>query len=428
MTTRRTGRWWFATAGALLAGGAGAVTARPIPVALASVPVLYLVYARLFALEAVDLAVERSIAPTDPEPGDHVEVTVTVRNEGARPLADVRVVDGVPDAIEVVDGSPRFGTALRAGETQRFSYAVEAVRGQHGFEAATVAVRDVSGAVERELTVGPETVLTAVPPLSTVPSADVTSAYTGDELTDSGGSGLSFHSVRQHRHGDPMNRVEWNRLARTGDLSTVRYREERAAQVVLVVDVRPEAYWSHAAEERHAVERSVSAAGQLFTALQAAGDRVGVTTIGPETCWLPPGAGRDHAVRAQRLLATHEAFSYRPPESGRTRRELSIEPTHESVDVAALRARVPTDTQLVLFSPLCDDALVDAVGHLEEAGYPVTVVSPDPTGDGSRGERLAALQRTNRIRSLWSDGVTVYDWGPEASLATTLERDGRDRS
>lgn len=428
MTTRRTGRWWFATAGALLAGGVGALTTRPLPLALAAVAVCYVGFARTFALASADVTVERAVSSLDPDPGDTVTVTVTVTNEGPRQLADVRVVDGVPAALEVVDGSPRFGTALLPGETATFAYDVDVVRGQHGFEPVAVAVRDPSGAVERELTVETETILTAVPPLAAVPPAEATSRYVGDVTTEEGGSGLSFHSVRDHRAGDPMNRVDWNRLARTGELTTVQFREERAAQVVLVVDARPEAYWSRASDERHAVERSVSAAGQLFSALQSAGDRVGVAALGPEPCWLPPGAGRDHAAEARRLFATHEAFAYPPPDSDRARRELAIEPAHESVDLASLRARLPSDAQLVVFSPLCDDAVVAAVRRLDAAGYPVAVVSPDPTAEATRGERLARRQRRTRLRELGRERVAVYDWGPDESLADVLATEWRSRT
>lgn len=426
MTTRRTRRWWFATVAALLAGGVGAVTTRPLPFALAAVGVVYAAATRVDRPDATALALAREVSTNAPDPGDRVEVTVTLTNEGDRPLADVRVVDGVPDALEVVDGTPRHGTALRAGETTTYRYEVRAVRGQHGFEPATVVVRDTTGAREVETTAEVETILTTVPPLSAVPPAAETAPYTGNVTTDEGGSGLSVHSVRDHRPGDPMNRVDWNRLARTGDLATVRYREERAARVVLVVDARPEAFWSRAPDERHAVERSVSAAGQVFSALLSAGDRVGITALGPEAPWLPPRAGRDHAVRARRLLATHDAFAYAPPESERERRELAIEPGHTPVDVDGLRARIPADTGLVLFSPLCDDAVVDAVRRLVEYGYAVTVVAPDPTVDEGRGEALARLQRRNRVRTLGREGVTVFDWGPDERLSDALARGGRD--
>jgi uncharacterized repeat protein (TIGR01451 family) len=425
VTTRRTGRWWFATVAALTAGGVGALTTRATPFALAALAVVYATYARVVDPAPGALALEREVSASDPDPGERVEVTVTLANEGGRPLADVRVVDGVPDALEVVEGTPRHGTALRAGATTTYSYTVVAVRGQHGFDPATVVVRDPSGAGEVETTAENEMILTVVPPLSTVPPTEETLPYTGDVTTDEGGSGLSVHSVRDHRPGDPMNRVDWNRLARTGDLATVRFREERAARVVLVVDARPEAFWSRAPDERHAVEASVSAAGQVFSALLSAGDRVGITNLGPEQCWLPPRAGRDHAVRARRLLATHDAFAYAPPDSDRERRELAIEPEHEPVDVDALRARIPADTGLVLFSPLCDDAVVDAVRRLAEYGYDVTVVAPDPTVDGERGERHARLQRRNRVRELGRAGVTVFDWGPEESLADALATGGR---
>lgn len=416
---RETRRWWVAAFVALFGGATGVVTGRSLPLLVGVVGVVFATYARVGSPPDPTLALERALSDPEPSPGDAVRVTVTVRNEGGS-LADLRLVDGVPRALETVGGSPRHATALAPGDEASFSYTVLAERGQHRFEPMLVLARDPSGAVERESEIASETILSCQPPLTDVPLRSQTTQYTGQIATDTGGSGLEFHATREYRHGDPLSRIDWNRRARTGELTTVEFREERAAAVMLAIDSRAAAYFIPGPGQRHAVAHAVAAAGRVFAHLLDGGDRVGITTLGPEPCWLAPGAGTDHEHRARMLLASHPALSYEPPDDGLP--ELAIDPDHDPVDVGPLRRRLSTDTQVILFSPLCDDAVAVAARELAARGRAVTVVSPDVTDDDSSGHRLARIQRANRMHQLRSADVRVVDWPVEASFTAALAR------
>jgi uncharacterized protein (DUF58 family) len=418
---RRTRRWWFADAVVLLSVAVGAITAQSAPFLVAVVGVGFVTFARLWEPPVPSFRVDRDVSDPEPVPGDCVEITVTIHLEDG-PVTDVRIVDGVPAPLEVVDGSPRHATALRSGERVQFSYAVRARRGQFGFDHAIVLVRDPAGAFERELELETETILTCYPPLSEVPLRSQTTQYAGQIETDAGGEGLEFHGARGYRPGDDISRIDWNRLARTGELATVEFRQERAAAVVLVIDARPAAYWAPVDGERHAVERAVAAAGQVFAELHDHGDQVGITALGAEGCWLDPGSGNRHDYRARKLLATHPALSAVPPDDAPP--ELAIEPDHDSVDVGRLRQRLGADAQVIIFSPLADDAVSRAVRLLNTAGHAVTVISPDVTADGTHGQRLARLQRRNRIHHLREAGVRVIEWGPDRPLVAALAEAG----
>jgi uncharacterized protein (DUF58 family) len=63
-------------------------------------------------------------------------------------------------------------------------------------------------------------------------------------------------------------------------------------------------------------------------------------------------------------------------------------------------------------------ALVEA---LSAAGHPVLVVSPDVTGTGSPGARVAAAERRLRLRQLRACGARVVDWDPGEPLSVTAE-------
>jgi len=409
-----TNRWVGVDGAALLAGGLGVIFEQPGLLLAAVVAIGYAAYARFGEAPAPDLAVERELSDPRADPGEEVTVRVRVTNAGGATLPDVRIVDGVPPGLEVSDGAARHGTALRPGKRATFSYAVTATRGEHEWEPLSAAVRNVSGSRERRVEAAADTVLRSLPTLSAtaeLPLRGLTTQYAGRVATDVAGAGLEFYSTREYRPGDPVSRVDWNRYARTGDLATLEFREERAASVVLLVDAREEAYLAPEPGDSNAVERSVDAAARAFTALLDSGDRVGVAALAPEGCWLPPGAGDDHRASARRLLATHPAFASTPPGQS----------TFLSVAFRRLRRRLPPDAQVLLFSPLSDDAVARRVGMLDAHGHLVTVISPDPTAGDTAGHRLARIRRHNRVSKLRRSGVRVLDWGAEP-LATELAR------
>lgn len=410
---RETGRWFGVGAFALLAGGFGIFAGEPALLLAGSVGVAFVAYAGLAVPPSGALAFDRRLDPETAAPGDEVTVTATVTNVGDSVLPDIRLIDGVPDGLEVVSGSPRLGTALRPGRSATVQYAVEATRGNHLFDPPTVLLRGFSGAVEREreLTADEPTTLTCVPTLATgaeLPLRSQTTPYTGRVPTDSGGPGTEFHAVRDYRSGDPISRIHWRRAARTGEFATVEYRQERSATVVLVVDSRDAAYVGPPGGDS-AVERSVAAAGEAFTSLTSSGDRVGIAAYGPEDCWLPPGTGSDHRARARTLLATDEAFSSTP----------SDEPFFAGIEFSRLQRRLSQEAQIVLFSPIADDYVVTVARRLDAYGHRVTVVSPDPTDDGSPGRSLARAERSIRLSTLRGAGIRVVDWGDEP-LASAL--------
>ncbi|WP_135828536.1 DUF58 domain-containing protein [Halorussus halobius] len=415
---RPTNRWLGVSAVALLAGALGIVFSRP-PVLLSGVVgVAFAAYARTASAPDVDLDVTRTVSDDEPLPGEEVRINLTVENAGDAMLPDLRIVDGVPDAIPVTDGSPRLGTALRPGKTARLSYVVTAERGDHEFGPVTVVARDFSGATEVETEVECETGVRCVPKLGTtvdVPLRAQTTRYTGRVTTDDGGSGVEFHATREYRRGDPLSRVDWNRLARTGELTTVEFREERAASVVVVVDTREAAYLARDDDERNAVQYGVDAAGRMVTKLLDAGDRVGLASLGPETCWLAPGSGHEQRARARDLLATHPSFSAVPSE----------EVFYPTTRIRWLRKRLPASTQVVFVTPLCDDVGPSVARRLDAEGHLVTVVSPDPTATATAGQRFARAERAHRVSDLRRAGVRVVDWDTDDPFGVALARTAR---
>ncbi|WP_226012253.1 DUF58 domain-containing protein [Halomicrobium salinisoli] len=416
---RETRRWYGVTSFALLALGLGVLTSQPGLLLASAFGLAFAGYGRLTSPPTVDLALERTVDEADPEVGEDVAVTVTLRNESGQFVPDLRVADGVPPQFGVAEGSPRHATALRPGEETTFTYAVRARRGTATFEPMTVVARDASGATERLASVETDTTVTCEPELPAsgvdVPLRSPTSPYTGRQATDVGGPGIEFHATREYRPGDPLNRIDWNRTARTGEFTTVEYRVERSVTVALVVDARARAYRAPDPYDPSAVERSVDAAGQAYVSLTGDGHSVGLAALAPTDCWLPPGSGDRHRVRVRRTLATHPALSPVPPE----------EETNVYGTLQSLRRRLPDDAQVILFSPLSDDLLADLVVSLDARGYRTTVISPDPTADDTAGHQLGAVDRALNVTDLRRRGVPVVDWDPDERLERAIARTRR---
>jgi len=414
-TAASTHRWRGISAVAFVAGGLGMVLSVPSLLLAGAIGVAYAAYAKAATAPEVSLSVSRSFSDETPDPGDEVDVVVTVTNEGESFLPDLRLVDGVPDPLVVTDGVPRLGTALRPGESAAFEYTVTAGRGTHTFDHVLVIARGMSGAVERRAEVSTSDDLVCEPafrPVSTVALRALTTRHAGRVETTEGGEGIEFHSTREYRPGDSLSRIDWNRHARTGELATLRFRQERSATAILVIDTREAAYLRSSENDPHAVDRSVAAATSVFPALLDDGNRVGVAAFGPGDVWLPPGLGSDQRARARDLFTTEPVLSAELPDGD----------FHFGIETKRLRKRFPEDAQVVLFSPLCDDNVARLARLLDTHGHLVTVVNPDPTTAESAGHRLVAAERVARIASLREVGIRVADLPEGTDVETALAR------
>ncbi|WP_135830440.1 DUF58 domain-containing protein [Halorussus halobius] len=468
MTRTRVRRYRGGLAGTLFLAALGLLYADPRLFAAAVVPLGYVAFGALSSLsDATPPTVERSFEPSSPAPGETVAVTLSVRNDGESALADVRVVDGVPDELAVVSGSPRAAVALRPGESATLSYAVAALPGEYEFEDPAVRVRTVSATDRATLSVaaGGDATLSCARSVAAPPFARATPRRVGTQRTDAGGEGIEFHSTREYRPGDSLSRVDWRRFAKTGDLTTVAFREERSAHAVVVVDARPAARARPSAGYPNGATLCAYAAQRLHEALGGAGVATSVTALGlldedvPDA--LPaeglPWADADGVGSAELVFeaVAHAADRDAPgdvPDDGTggslgggrastgSRESAAAtadggrpgdRPVADDETVRRLLARLPTDAQVVLVSPVLDDRPASLVRGLSARGHRVAVLAPDATGgarDGtgdagdSPGRRVAATRRAARLRALRTAGATVVDWDVDDPLDVALER------
>jgi uncharacterized repeat protein (TIGR01451 family) len=431
-TTRATNRWVGTDAVAWAAAAVGLLAREPGILLLAGVGVAFAAHARVGTPPRPDLQVTRVVDDETPVPGQEVTVTLTVENRGERVLPDVRLVDGVPTDLRVQDGSPHLGTVLRAGESRTHAYAIRAERGTHEFDPVEIACRSLNGSHETELTSSAETTVTCQPTMDGAdapPLRDLVAGHGGQLPTDRGGTGIEFHGVREYRPGDRANRIDWARRARTGELTTLEFREERRATVVLCIDAREAAHVKGTADdgEIHAVERSVRAAADISSGLLDAGHRVGLAAVGADFAWLAPGSGLGHRRRARDVLSTHSALSPSPPRDRLPTRDVSMSSSSKldpqtARQLRSLDVHLPVDAQVFVLSPLADDAAVTMAHRMQAAGNAVTVINPVARESPSVGARVAQLERKRRVRDLRRATARVIEWRADEPLAVAFER------
>jgi uncharacterized protein (DUF58 family) len=304
-------RWAVVAGIGVLAIGFGLVTQNRAVLAAAVVPLAFVAYARLSTAADPDLTARRSLDPVAPAVGDRVEVTVTVRNRG-RALRDCRLADAVPPELPVVDGAPAMATTLRPGEEVSFSYVVRARRGVHELGPLRAAAVAGAGADAATADLAAESRLRCRA-TGAADAAGAPSANAGDAATDSRGGGVEFHAVREYRRSDPLSRVDWRRFARTGELATVEFREDRAATVAIVVDASAPTYRRATADAPAAVEYALFAAEGAFEALLERDARVALAFHPDAPGALGPGTGVDHRTLGRRAFDAYGPGATRDP-------------------------------------------------------------------------------------------------------------------
>ena len=410
---RETRRWYGIAGVALVAAGAAVYTTTPALLLASAVCAGVLGAIRVAPTPTPEIVVDRSF-DSELSSGDKVEIVVTVRNVGGT-LPDIRLIDRPPETVPVVGGSARRAGLLRREETMRMSYTVAASRGRHEFGALVLIARDLFGTTEREYELAVPDELIVQPdfrPLEAAPVRALATGHVGRLPTDRGGSGIEFYQTREYRSGDPMNRIDWNRLAKTDELATLEFRTERSASVVIVADVREEAFVSPGESALSAAAVGLGAVDRLFPTFLDAGDAVGLAALGEKVTWLAPGSGPTHRARGQELLANDPAFST----------DSAPETMRSILGVRDLRRRLSETDQLVVCSPLCDDSIERTIRMLDTYGNRATVVSPDPTTTDTPGHTVAQIERRQRIDRLRRAGVRVVDWSPETNLDTAIAR------
>jgi uncharacterized protein (DUF58 family) len=220
------------------------------------------------------------------------------------------------------------------------------------------------------------------------------------------GEGAEFAGVREYVPGDRQRRINWPATTRTGSLHLSTFAAERTQNVVIVADVTAEV----GEPGLTTVDLVVRGTAGAIARYAASRDHVGLIRFGADLGWVGPGQGRRHVDRLMGLLIKGPSVRERPGAMTRLP-----------------RAALPPGALILVFSPLLDMRLVEAIRDLRERGFSVLVVdvlNGAPEHDGSTISsltgRLWQLEQQAMRFSLTQLGVPVAHWDGKTGLDEPL--------
>jgi uncharacterized protein (DUF58 family) len=220
------------------------------------------------------------------------------------------------------------------------------------------------------------------------------------------GEGAEFDGVREFVPGDRQRRINWPATTRLGKLHLTTFAAERTQNVVIIADTTADI----GEPGNTTLDLVVRGAAGVLARYAAGRDRVGLITFGSRMAWIGPGQGRRHLGRLMELLIGSTAGDER-------RDAISRLP----------RAALPPGALILVFSPLLDPRLVEAVRDLRERGFTVLVIDVlasgpehDPSLLSNLTARLWQLEQRAMRFSLTQLGVPVVRWDGTTSLDEPL--------
>lgn len=368
-------------------------------------PMLWLLFvAAFFFKPSLDIEVERRVPHDRFLEGSEVDIELRIRAKERIP--SLKVVDDIPEGLEVVEGSPGGVFSFRPGEEKVLRYRVRVKRGIHEFNWVKMAYSDPFGFFRAEKRVELYSEIIGVPIIEEVPtpySTKGTKITTGPLPSPRVGEGVEFHAVREYRPGDPLKIINWKATARTGEIMVNEYESERKVDVIFVVDA------SYAGEP--VLDHMIRAAASLMLNALNTGTSFGLVLAESVPLWIRPDYGKRHFFKCIDILSTA-----RPDKNNL----ISYQVEH------LIKSRFPARAQLVYFSTLLTKESREALKIMAGYGYRVVVISPNPYSGvepDSREEELAlkllSLQRKATLKKMAAYG-RIIDWDVRKPLKAAI--------
>jgi uncharacterized protein (DUF58 family) len=374
-------------------------------IALALPLVVYLGAALLYGPEDVRLRATRTLSADRVVHGAPLVVKITITNAGSW-LEDVLIKDVIPRPLKLTDGTARVVTSLLPGETLEFAYTVRGKRGRFEFQAIQVMASEHLGLRQRQATLMAPAQVFVLPNVFRLRRVQIrplrTHGYAGPVPGRRGGSGVEFFGVREYQPGDPLRWINWRASTRRPPaFFTNEFEQERIADVGLILDARRRSDVQSPGDPLF--EHAVCATASLAERFLNDGNRVWLLVYGGYLDWTLPGYGKVQKERVLQALA---------------RAETGESMVFESLDYLPTRF-FPTQSQLILISPLCKDDPPMLV-RLRARGYQLLVISPNPVTFEAQAlgpqpgvelaARIARIERSLLLRKLRQAGIQILDW------------------
>jgi uncharacterized protein (DUF58 family) len=397
----------------------GLITVNNTLIVLACPLIIYLMIAVFFAPCEVKLQVRRFLSTDRINEGMDITVSIQVDNENAR-IDELHLYELSSFNSQSLEGGIFKVVQLNPGESIKYKYTFQGLRGNYSFEGLVAWVTDPFGMFETRDHLpasGKVLVFPEVTSLNAIPiQPPLTKGFSGPIPSHKSGAGMDFFGVRQYQLGDSLRRVNWKISARhTENLYTNEYEQERIADVGLILDARPHCDLSF--KGRRLFEYSVHAVASLATMFLDEGHCLSLLVYGDRVSRVFPGYGQ---VQCERVL---EAL---------TLVETGINYVTEYLFYFPARL-LPPRGQLLYISPLATSDL-EPMKRFRDLGYAVLIISPDPLffeqqiesdpsqPDFQLAKRFAKIERDLLISNLRKSGIQVANWKVDQPLSEVVDK------
>ena len=324
--------------------------------------------------------------------GDEAAATIELQSQSTDVVAEVEVTCPSAMQIQIREGSTAQHVEVTASALNWGRYPLSArvrMEAPGGLlcGTATVEVADVY-------------VFPQAPPQATpIPRTELPNRL-GTNHTRHTAPGEEYAEKRPYLPGDQLRTGNWAVSARRGSRHVTQRLTDRAADVVVLVDMSAQP----AGPATTATERALRGATQVVQTALRNGDRAGLVGLGGRRPrWLNPDIGRRQFYRVlDAALAAGGEF-------------------HSMTGTLAPRAAVPPGAIVVAFSTLLDTNFALALIDLRERGHTVVVVdvmdgSPFESENEPILERMWGLQRSAMYRDMRVVGVEVIAWPTDVTV------------
>jgi uncharacterized protein (DUF58 family) len=303
--------------------------------------------------------------------GDVVPFCLIVNGAGRWPRLFLQVEDVLPRWLRRADGEP-VAFDLPAGGEVRVEYGVETLkRGVHSLSNVAIVAADPLGLFRFRKHLSAPGELVAYPVPEEVPGYHLSGAerygFRDIPVAAARGTGVDMDGVRQYIPGDPLRRMHWKTVARTGELHVIEFEEARSLSVVLALDTCR--LGDHGKAPDSSFEYLVRTAASLAQMAIREGATVRLVSGDSPDLDGTAGRGTEHLLGVYAALARAEAVSDTPLSAG----------------LVARVGILPAGTTLMVLTGTPDAALADALAAYSAAGLRVVVIYADGSSWGRTG-------------------------------------------
>jgi len=348
------------------------------------------------SLQLPNLTIQRKQIPARSFEGEHIKVTLEIRNNLEMELSDLHFEDEISEAVRLESGTNSFDLTLKPLQRTEHFYEISTPkRGRYPLGPLKLTTSDILGFRQYSETIHAQDAAVVLPRAEDLGRVELSARrvgpWPGTVPSRSLGPGTEFFELRLYVPGDELRRINWKATAKRRRLVTNEFETERVTDVLVVLDCSEgiqSGAFSYDAEEFE-----VSLTASICSQLLLQGNRVGVLIYGAERTWVPPAFGKHQLMRILNGLTVAKA--------GR-----AIIPIDFAVQTI-VNAVLPARSVVAFISPLMGDEIVAVIRNVATVGYSVICLTPSmefPTSNESRSRALArrilAAERRVNMRQI----------------------------